>query len=69
MIWRKISNFLWSRSRWTQNTPILPGRTSSEVFPDEKDDEAFNDAWEELTGEDPEDPDDRSQLLGWPYVI
>ena len=41
----------------------------SEVFPDEKDDEAFNDAWEELTGEDPEDPDDRSQLLGWPYVI
>lgn len=40
-----------------------------EVFPDEKDDEAFNDAWEELTGEDPEDPDDRSQLLGWPYVI
>ena len=28
LIWRKISNFLWSRSRWTQNTPILPGRTS-----------------------------------------
>ena len=26
LIWRKISNFLWSRSRWTQNTPILPGR-------------------------------------------
>ena len=22
---------------------------------DEKDDDAFNDAWEELTGEDPED--------------
>ena len=32
-------------------------------------DDAFNDAWEELTGEDPEDPDDRSQLLGWPDVI
>lgn len=41
----------------------------SEVFPDEKDDDAFNDAWEELTGEDPEDPDDRSQLLGRPDVI
>ena len=41
----------------------------SEVFPDEEDDDAFNDAWEELTGEDPEDPDDRSQLLGWPDVI
>ena len=40
-----------------------------EVFPDEEDDDAFNDAWEELTGEDPEDPDDRSQLLGWPDVI
>ncbi len=41
----------------------------SEVFPDEKDEDAFNDAWEELTGEDPEDPNDRSQLLGWPDVI
>lgn len=41
----------------------------SEMFPDEEDDDAFNDAWEELTGEDPEDPDDRSQLLGWPDVI
>ena len=41
----------------------------SEMFPDEKDDDAFNKAWEELTGEDPEDPDDRSQLLGWPDVI
>ena len=40
----------------------------SEVFPDE-DDDAFDAAWQELTGEDPEDPDDRSQLLGWPYVI
>ena len=28
-IWRKTSNFLWSKSRWTQNTPILPGRTSA----------------------------------------
>ena len=26
-------------------------------------------SWEELTGEDSEDPDDRSQLLGWPDVI
>ena len=41
----------------------------SEVFPDEEDDDAFDDAWEELTGEDSEDPDDRSQLLGWPDVI
>ena len=41
----------------------------SEVFPDEKDDDAFNDAWEVMTGEDPEDPDDRSQLLGWPDLI
>ena len=41
----------------------------SEVFPDEKDDDAFNDALDELTGEDPENPDDRSQLLGWPDVI
>jgi len=37
----------------------------SEVFPDE-DDDAFDDAWEELTGEDGEN---RSQLLGWPDVI
>ena len=41
----------------------------SEMFPDEKDDDAFNDALDELTGEDPENPDDRSQLLGWPDVI
>ena len=41
----------------------------SEMFPDEEDDDAFNKAWEELTGEDVEDPDDRSQLLGWPDVI
>ena len=39
------------------------------MFPDEEDDDAFDDAWEELTGEDSEDPDDRSQLLGWPDVI
>ena len=39
------------------------------MVPDEDDDDAFGVAWEELTGEDPEDPDDRSQLLGWPYVI
>ena len=41
----------------------------SEMFPDEKDDDAFNDALDELTGEDPENPDDRSQLLGWPDII
>lgn len=41
----------------------------SEVFPDAEDDDAFDDAWEELTGEDPDDPEDRSQLLGWPDVI
>ena len=28
-IWRKISSFLWSRSSWIQNPPILPGRTSA----------------------------------------
>ena len=39
------------------------------MFPDEKDDDSFNDALDELTGEDPENPDDRSQLLGWPDVI
>lgn len=38
----------------------------NEVFPDEEDDDAFNDAWEELTGDDTEE---RSQLLGWPDVI
>lgn len=38
----------------------------SEVFPDEKDYDAFNDALDELTGED---SNDRSQLLGWPDVI
>ena len=38
----------------------------SEMIPDEDDDDAFGVAWEELTGED---PDDRSQLLGWPDVI
>ncbi len=39
------------------------------MFPDEKDDDAFDDALDELTGEDSENPDDRSQLLGWPDVI
>ena len=38
-------------------------------YPDEKDDDAFNDALDELTGEAPENPDDHSQLLGWPDVI
>ena len=41
----------------------------TEAFPDDDDDEAFNTAWEELTGEDEEDLPDRSQLLGWPDVI
>ena len=41
----------------------------SEMFPDEEDDDAFNDAWDELTGEDSEELADRSQLLGWPDVI
>lgn len=40
----------------------------TEAFPDD-DDEAFNTAWEELTGEDAEELPDRSQLLGWPDVI
>lgn len=38
----------------------------SEIFPDEKDDDTFNDIWEELNGGYPED---YSQLLGWPNVI
>lgn len=41
----------------------------SEVFPDEEDDDAFHAAWYELTGEDLEEVEDRSQLLGWPDVI
>ena len=41
----------------------------TEAFPDDDDDEAFNVAWEELTGEDAEELPDRSQLLGWPDVI
>lgn len=41
----------------------------TEAFPDDDDDEAFNTAWEELTGEDEEDLPDRSQLLGWADVI
>lgn len=41
----------------------------TEAFPDDDDDEAFNTAWEELTGEDAEELPDRSQLLGWPDVI
>ena len=27
-IWRMISGFLWSGSKWIQKTPILPGRIS-----------------------------------------
>ena len=38
----------------------------SEVFPDEKDYDAFDLVWNELTDETPEN---RSQLLGWPDVI
>lgn len=41
----------------------------TEAFPDDDDDEAFNIAWEELTGEDEDDLPDRSQLLGWADVI
>lgn len=40
-----------------------------EIFADDDDDEAFDSAWSELTGEDVEDPANRSQLLGWPDVI
>lgn len=41
----------------------------SEIFPDEEDYDVFNSAWEELTGEDAEDLEDCSKLLGWPDVI
>lgn len=41
----------------------------TEAFPDDDDDEAFEAAWEELTGENAEELPDRSQLLGWPDVI
>ena len=36
------------------------------MFPDEKDYDAFDLVWNELTDETPEN---RSQLLGWPDVI
>lgn len=38
----------------------------SQMFPDEKDYDAIDSVWNELTGETPEN---RSQLLGWPDVI
>ena len=40
----------------------------NEMFPDDDDDE-FEKIWSELTGNDVEEPVNRSQLLGWPDVI
>ena len=67
-IWEKISSFQWSRSRWMPKSPILPGRISARCS-QMKRMTTLNDALDELTGEDPEDPEDCSQLLGWPDVI
>lgn len=39
------------------------------VSTDREDDDAFTTAWEQLTGESPEEWAERSQLLGWPDVI
>lgn len=41
----------------------------NEVFPDDDDDDEFEKIWSELTGDDVEEPVNRSQLLGWPDVI
>ena len=41
----------------------------SEVFQDEKDYDSFDEIWTELMEDDPEEPENRSQLLGWPFVI
>ena len=36
----------------------------SEVFQDEKDYDSFDEIWTELMEDDPEEPENRSQLLG-----
>ena len=41
----------------------------SEVFPDEKDYDSFDAVWAELMEDNPEEPENRSQLLGWSFVI
>ena len=41
----------------------------SEAFPDEEDYDAFDSAWAERMEEDPEGLENRSQLLGWPFII
>ena len=41
----------------------------SEAFPDEEDYDAFDSAWAERMEEDPEGMENRSQLLGWPFII
>lgn len=45
------------------------GEDFSYVSTDREDDDAFTTAWEQLTGESPEEWAERSQLLGWPDVI
>ena len=41
----------------------------SEVFPDEKDCDAFDEVWAEWMGDDSKEIENNSQLLGWPDVI
>ena len=58
--------FLMVKIQIAQKTSYPSWTDFSEVFPDEKDYDAFDLVWNELTDETPEN---RSQLLGWPDVI
>ena len=52
-----------------QKNSYLSWADFSEMFQDEEDYDAFDAAWEALTGKDAEELEGRSQLLGWPDVI
>ena len=41
----------------------------SEVFPEEKDYDAFDEVWAERMEDDSKEMENNSQLLGWPFVI
>ena len=41
----------------------------SEVFPNEKDYDAFDEVWAERMEDDSKEMENNSQLLGWPFVI
>lgn len=53
----------------SRKTSYLSWPDFTDVFPDDVDDDAFNVAWEELIGEDADEPEECSKLLGWPDVI